>query len=196
MLPDSPLEVPEVLSLNELNVYLPLDVYDHLARQYATATHGDLHLEKILERMKTPPSETCCRVNLLKASVDEVIDALTTHLSNGEAKYTVKRHQTINDVLTIKGSPIPSDDNLFQHSVPTADTCNEFSLWENRRKKGWPMSHRVVIIDRFCAEAVMRGAHIFVKGILCADAGIKEDEEVAVRMFFFIQDLSSANKPH
>lgn len=185
MISDSTLEVPEVLSLDELKVSLPLDVYGHLAQQYATATHGDLHLEKILERMKMPPSETCCRVNLLKSSVKEVINALNQHLCNSDVHYNVQRHETINDVVTIKGCPA-SDDKLSQYYAQEDDTCNEFSSWENRRKKGWPMSRRVVIVDRFCAEAVMRGAYIFIKGILCADAGIKEDEEVAVRMMFFI----------
>ena len=63
---------------------------------------------------------------------------------------------------------------------PIADASHAFSSWENRRKKGWPMNHRAVIVDRFCGEAVLRGAHVFVKGILGADAGIQEGEEIAV----------------
>ncbi|KAL3780421.1 hypothetical protein HJC23_004358 [Cyclotella cryptica] len=192
-------EVPEVLSLSKLKVTLPQDVYNHLARQYPTSrgVGGNVvevttDLDNILECMKTSPAETCCRVNLLKTSVDEVIDALKTHLSTKREKnhetspkqeYSVQRHDTIKDLVIIRGLSSSSRDDLFRFSVPSgahATDKKELLSGDVRRKKGWPMSHRVVIVDRFCAEAVLRGAHVFVKGILCADAGIKEEEEVAV----------------
>lgn len=49
-----------------------------------------------------------------------------------------------------------------------------------RQEKGWPMSHRVVLCDRFCGEAVLRGSDIFERGILAADAGIQRGDVVAV----------------
>jgi hypothetical protein len=181
---DSPVEVPEVLSLSQLKVYLPQDVYNHLARHYGGEDTDDtVHLEKILECMKISPAETCCRVNLLKASADEVADALNEHLCTMgvNQKYTVQKHETIRDIVTIKASSPPDGIDLYKCSIPPeTGSSHAFSGWENRRVKGWPMSHRAIAVDRFCGEAVLRGAQIFVKGILCADAGIKEDEEVAV----------------
>jgi hypothetical protein len=186
-------DAPTLLSLSEFKVNFPQDVYSHLSRQY----HGDkvTHLESILERMKTPPAETCCRVNLLKASVDEVVDAIKSHLSalnNGE--YSVQRHDTLHDIITIRGPSPSSGDALFYLSEPptAASFIDErFSGWKNRREKGWSTSYRVAIIDRFCGEAVLRGAHIFVKGILSADAGIKEGEEVAVSSWWCLLSLSA-----
>lgn len=187
MCKDSPIEAPEVLSLSELKVNLPQDVYIHLSQQYddngGADTDEESHLEKILECMKISPGETCCRVNLLKASVEEIIDALNAHLSltYDDLQYTVRKHETIRDLVTIRSCFTSNRDDLFYcNAPPTVDTSHAFSTWENRRKKGWPMSHRSIIVDRFCAEAVLRGAHVFVKGIICADAGIQEGEEVAV----------------
>ncbi|KAL7476604.1 hypothetical protein ACHAW6_002449 [Cyclotella cf. meneghiniana] len=197
---NSPLEFPEVLSLSQLKVTLPQDVYNDLARQYPTSRgiqdNVDVvttNLDDILERMKTSPAETCCRVNLLKACVDEVIDALNIHLSmsheNGhetsqKQEYSVRRHDTIKDLVIVRGIPSSSNKSMFDCSVPPRTDIisdkKDIMSGDSRRKKGWPMSHRVVIVDRFCGEAVLRGANVFVKGILCADAGIKEEEEVAV----------------
>ncbi|KAL7521384.1 hypothetical protein ACHAWX_006055 [Stephanocyclus meneghinianus] len=197
---NSPLEFPEVLSLSQLKVTLPQDVYNHLARQYPTSRgiqdNVDVvttHLDDILERMKTSPAETCCRVNLLNACVDEVIDALNIHLStsheNGhetsqKQEYSVRRHDTIKDLVIVRGIPSSSNKSMFDCSVPPRTDIisdkQDIMSGDSRRKKGWPMSHRVVIVDRFCGEAVLRGANVFVKGILCADAGIKQEEEVAV----------------
>ncbi|KAL7557154.1 hypothetical protein ACA910_002434 [Epithemia clementina (nom. ined.)] len=42
------------------------------------------------------------------------------------------------------------------------------------------MTHRSVVVDRLCGEAVLRGADIFVRGILVADAGIRSGEALAV----------------
>jgi hypothetical protein len=55
-----------------------------------------------------------------------------------------------------------------------------FSGWPSRREQGWSMSHRCIICDRFCGEAVLRGSDIFVMGVMAADANIREGETVAV----------------
>jgi hypothetical protein len=188
---DLPSDTPEVLSLLDFKVSLSDDVYNHLSRQYSSSGDDSAsHLNNIIECMKIAPAETCCRVNLLKATVDEVVDAMKSYLATRKSnevessgvEYVVQRHATVKDVVTIRGIAEPPERNLFRCSIPpiTDSTKGEKFSGEIRRKKGWPLSHRVVIVDRFCAEAVLRGANIFVKGILCADSGIKEGEEVAV----------------
>lgn len=63
---------------------------------------------------------------------------------------------------------------------PNPNNTNLFPNWPNRIAKGWPASHRAVIVDRFCGEAVLRGANVFVRGILSADAAVRVDEEIAL----------------
>ena len=87
-------ESAEILSLKDLKISLPQDVYDHLATQYSvldkTTTSATRctpsHIDNILERMKSSPGDTCCRVNLIQSSVDEVVDGLRDHISNIESQ--------------------------------------------------------------------------------------------------------------
>eukprot|EP00985_Skeletonema_marinoi_P026808 scaffold21131_cov194-Skeletonema_marinoi.AAC.4 len=198
---DSP--QPEILSLDEFNVAIPQDVYDHLSKQYSTLdddVDGETkHIDRILSCMKRSPVDTCCRVNNIQSSVKEVEAGLEQYFaekmgSQHNNSYSIQQHETLTDLVTIRTTtPTDSDAvSLYHSKVPTKKTCNLsndvpsdesddlFPNWQIRRKQGWPLTHRCVIVDRFCAEAVLRGADIFVKGILCADAGIAESEEVAV----------------
>lgn len=49
-----------------------------------------------------------------------------------------------------------------------------------RKEAGWPEHHKVIIVDRFCGEAVLRGANIYKTGVLCADAGVYSGDPIAV----------------
>lgn len=189
-------ESAEILSLKDLKITLPQDVYDHLATQYSvldkTTTSATRftpsHIDNILERMKSSPGDTCCRVNLIQSSVDEVVDGLRDHISNIESQsndYVIQCHDTLKDLVTIRSIPKENTNNsegmLYNCSAPLNPKCdNIFPHWPKRPELGWPVSHRAVIVDRFCGEAVLRGADIFVRGILSADSGIAKDEVIAV----------------
>jgi len=182
---------PEILSLSKLQIHLPQDVHNQLETQYAILndTSSCNHIDKILKSMKTSPAVTCCRVNLLTSSVDEVIEELKVHLSTiEEGDFNVHRHETISDLVIIRANNKLSADtddsdieSLYNCSVPPNKECiNIFPNWSKRNELGWPMSHRSIVVDRYCGEAVLRGSNIFVKGILAADSGIAEQEEVAI----------------
>lgn len=182
------MDTPEIISLNELKVTLSRDVYNHLSDQYSTfdnTTSSSKHIDMILEYMKTSPSDTCCRVNLITSSVEEVIREMKKHLSSMESHdFVVERHKTIHDLVTIRLTVNRVDDDsksMYNCSIPPSTTHKSiFPTWHKRKELGWPMSHRAIIVDRFCGEAVLRGSNIFVRGIMCADSGIEKDEEVAV----------------
>ena len=181
-----------ILSLVGLQINLPPDVFDHLSSQYSVLdTTSSSHLHKIIRSLKSSPADTCCRVNLIESSVDEVIDGLREHLLTLESRchdYMVQRHDTIEDLVIIRAktkhctTDTDADGTkLSSCSVPpNPQDANIFPSWPKRAELGWPMSHRAVIVDRFCGEAVLRGANIFVRGILSADSGITADEEIAV----------------
>ena len=144
--------------------------------------------------MKTSPVDTCCRVNLIQSSVDEVVEGLKDHISKCDYQshdFIIKLHTTIPDLVVIRAKPKQNiiADILCNYNVPPNPKCNNiFPNWPKRAEKGWPMSHRAIMVDRFCGEAVLRGADIFVGGILCADFGITAGEEIAV-----YADLRSSN---
>jgi len=192
------IESPQILSLNDLKITLRQDAYNHLATQYSaldetnnnssSSNRTSSHVNKILESMKTSPADTCCRVNLIQSSVEEIVDELKKHMStiidSQNHDYTVQRHTTLRDLVIIRSNTVMDDAmvSYYHCSIPPNpnNTNNLFPNWPNRISKGWPMSHRAVIVDRFCGEAVLRGANVFVRGILSADAGIRADEEIAL----------------
>ena len=94
-------------------------------------------------------------------------------------------HSVLNDVVCV-GSIKKRTKSLSSCRVPpancapTSDMTSLFQSWPSRAEHGWPMTHRVLVCDRFCGEAVLRGSDIFVRGVMCADSGIKENEKVAV----------------
>lgn len=203
--------LPEILSLDEFDVAIPQDVYDLLSKQYSILDDNDgeetkHHIDRLLQRMKRSPTDTCCRVNKIKSSVKDVKEGLEEYFAeldgpHNNNSYSIQQHETLTDLITIRTTTLmnSNDIDLYHSTVPIKrDASNEndlFPNWQLRRKQGWPLTHRCVIVDRFCAEAVLRGADIFVKGILCADAGIIESEEVAVYASLPPQSSSTKSNP-
>lgn len=183
----------------------------------AAALLAERHMQRLLWAMKTPPSCSIVRVNHLSpVSKEEVVSALKQTVrdwfdqrgvsfgdSSGEdVTVAVDSHELFDDVITIH-----IQENPKRSHTPRLSDCNAPSKDSDavhfsasltnpavsddvlRIKAGWPVTHRVVICDRFCGEAVLRGSDIFVRGILCADAGIRQGEVVAV-----YADLSTSNQ--
>lgn len=105
---------------------------------------------------------------------------------------TVTGHSLLKDMVCVGSSQplntVTENYNLFKCRVPPPTSTPEqqddiFVKWTSRAQKGWPLHNRVVICDRFCGEAVLRGSDIFVRGVLCADSGVTCDEVVAVSCF-------------
>lgn len=121
----------------------------------------------------------------------------------------IRPKQTISDNMYEQEKVVGDDDksesnSLFSSRVPTnklpnVDNTKEetklntsiFQNWPSRKQRGWPMTHRVVVCDQFCGEAVLRGSNIFVRGILAADTGIRKDEIVAV--YAHIRDMNDVD---
>ena len=44
----------------------------------------------------------------------------------------------------------------------------------------WPEGYKVVIVDRFTGEAVLRGSHVYVRGVQCSSRTVRIGDPVAV----------------
>lgn len=173
----------EICSVDGLPIELPDDIRNFLLEQY----HNDEStLQAVLDAMKRPPVSTICRVNMLVTTREEVERELNQYLQDYPL-LEVKPHELFNDVLFIRLRDLEKIGTLnYSSRVPNADLkggandqCIEMN-WPARQNKGWPMKHRAILCDRFCAESVLRGSDIFVRGIMAADMAIKTGETVAV----------------
>jgi hypothetical protein len=188
-----------IRSLTELDVLLSKEVHDHLSAPYEvlyankevddTCAAAARHLDDVLRAMKTAPRTSMCRVNRIRSSKEEVIRSLEQEMSQWisscnvekELSVSVSPHTVLDDVVCIDISSTRENESLTDNRIPPADECAPiFASWPGREKLGWPMTHKVIICDRFCGEAVLRGSAIFVKGVQCADAGIVAGDEVTV----------------
>ncbi|KAG7353458.1 Fmu Sun domain containing protein [Nitzschia inconspicua] len=177
-----------IQSLNDLTVGLAPEIVERLRLQNATDKG---YVERLMTAMKTPVAKTICRVNLIQSTRGEVLKELQKILSSSVPNLEIREHSLFPDVIEIEEAQLtmktnsPHSSNLSSCTKPRSDDdaslpTSLFSSWPMRQEKGWPMTHRAILCDRFCGEAVLRGSDIFVRGILAADSGIKAGEKVAV----------------
>ncbi|CAB9499386.1 Putative methyltransferase NSUN6 [Seminavis robusta] len=177
---------PSICSLKNLQVLLPQDIRDHLDGQdgTTTTTNGSKKMDQILEAMKIPPAATVCRVNLIQGTREEIQAELEAELKRLDLQdaFSVQPDSILDDVLQVVANTTETPTKNLHLAGPVEDPQAPlvFPTWPSRQTLGWPLKHRAVIVDRFCGEAVLRGSHIFVKGIMCADKGIQEGETIAV----------------
>lgn len=201
------IELPDDIRRFLVRQYAPADhSNDYNATTTATTTtttttNDDTILSRILAAMKRPPASTICRVNQILATREEVEVALKEDVLKPYPHLQIQKHEIFDDVLCIvpaaverKPSNTNNDTMNYTSKLPAVihhpendddDDKNDYSYpqfpdWPSRSERGWPMTHRVILCDRYCAEAVLRGADIFVRGILAADSGIQKGDTVAV----------------
>lgn len=79
------------------------------------------------------------------------------------------------DEPTTETSADKEDDN---HDAGVNTTNSKSGDW--RQRAGWPTACKVVVVDRLCGEAVLRGANVFVRGVLVTDRSVTAGDAVAV----------------
>jgi hypothetical protein len=186
---------PVVLySLDQFQVSISDEVKEHLTRPlqnlYATREEAVKHFQRMMDAMKRPPIQSVCRVNLIQSSREQVMEGIRESLqkwiiSRGgdpeQMRVRVHPHPQLHDTILVDVIPKDTTATLDKTIVPPKSTDTTlFPHWPTREQMGWPMSHRAILCDRFCGEAVLRGSDIFVRGILLADVGIVAGEVVAV----------------
>jgi hypothetical protein len=140
-------------------------------------------MDRILAQMKVAPKSTYGRVNYLQAMKNstghEVKEDLESSLDC--KNIVINFHPKYLDCIIIPPLPTAS-------AAPTCTTKPKFTRKSTTDDNNgsspspWPQHQRVILVDRYCGEAVLRGAHIYVRGILCADVGIQPKELVAVSL--------------
>ncbi len=199
-------DTPTVIScLDEYNISFDLDVYNYLASQYnglyssnniiknddcnwsedeKPCENSRKHFDQILKRMKTSPIHVTCRVNLIKSTVSEIKSEIQAYLEtcnknnqddDSIIKFHVEQNSYFSDVLDIIPS-LPSKPKNPIHSTKE----DLFPHWKNRKELGWKTDCPIIICDRLCGEAVLRGSNIFVRGVMVADANIRKGRKVGV----------------
>ncbi|CAH9116236.1 unnamed protein product [Cuscuta europaea] len=159
---------------------------------YFTKAYGAQHFARISTSLARPSSYSCIRVNTLKSTSDNVIEKLLKILrERGQEGDTINTSSTDSenfseaivesngsskrtnfDAKSISKCPFPGLDYVIfiKGSGPHAI--------EYEQEEGKPLKE--VIVSRKCAEAVLRGAQVFVPGVLACSAHVEKGDFVSV----------------
>lgn len=130
--------------------------WDESVLPYFTAVFGHEGLARLSRVLCRPPLRNSFRVNLNRASREEVVKALAGQDENEfSEKSAWSNHAELPDVLIHQGTG--------PHAVDYEDTQG-----------------KEVIISRRAAEAVLRGADVFVPGVMACSLDMHEGDLVAV----------------
>ena len=127
-------------------------------RALLTQLLGEEAFSGAARALAVPPTTTCVRVNTLRADPATAAAALRGVLSGsggGGREDVVCAHPELPEALLIASGGV--------FDVDITEACG-----------------REVAVNRRCAEAVLRGAEVFVPGCLAISSGVEENQLVAV----------------
>ncbi|KAL6134971.1 hypothetical protein ACLB2K_067199 [Fragaria x ananassa] len=127
---------------------------------YLSHAYGPAHFSRISKALTRPSCYSCIRVNTLKSTPDSVIEKLRDIVKG--ASISKCEVEGLEYLVFVKGSG--------PHSVDYG--CDEDGNVNPPLKE--------VLVSRKCAEAVLRGAEVYVPGVLACSAHVEKGDEVVV----------------
>ncbi|KAM0946124.1 putative 16S rRNA (cytosine(967)-C(5))-methyltransferase [Dioscorea sansibarensis] len=194
-------------SFSERYCFNPTLVWNVEVEDYFIKAYGADHFARISKSLTNPSSYSCIRVNALKTTSDIVIKKLVSMIDDkiaGGADIDAREQifatdfdhtmgkQSLNEtstpldpsldhgnmqvsgdnIVSVGKCPYPGLDNV----VFVRGSGPHLPRYDGQSRK--PMKE--VIVSRKCAEAVLRGAQIYVPGVLACSAHVEKGDLVAV----------------
>ncbi|XP_008466791.1 rRNA (cytosine-C(5))-methyltransferase NOP2C isoform X2 [Cucumis melo] len=195
---------PQMEDLPERYSYNPVLRWNPQVEEYFVKAYGAEHFSHISKALTRPSCYSCIRVNTLKSTTDTVIEKLSTIVKemdrpNSEDKTLVGGDVDANGIDLMQSdsqrASIKIEDEKksvtekFQH--PSISRCQVPGLdyvvfvrgsgphtIDYGYANGRPPKE--VIVSRKCAEAVLRGAQVYVPGVMACSAHVEKGDAVAV----------------
>ncbi|CAN8295285.1 unnamed protein product [Cochlearia groenlandica] len=149
--------------------YDPVLRWDPQVQDYFNKAYGSDHFARISKALTRPSSYSCIRVNTVKTTSDDVIEKLNKILNESVDGLKLEKSDGSS---AISKCQIPGLDYVVFVNG-SGPHCIEYeSGLENPPKE--------VLVSRKCAEAVLRGAQVYVPGVLACTAHVEKGDAVAV----------------
>ncbi|XP_050135294.1 rRNA (cytosine-C(5))-methyltransferase NOP2C isoform X3 [Malus sylvestris] len=126
---------------------------------YFSKAYGPNHFSRISQALSRPSCYSCIRVNTLKSTPDAAIEKLRAVLKEKGADISKCDVEGMDYVLFVRGSG--------PHAIDYGCAADGKLPKE-------------VLVSRKCAEAVLRGAQVYVPGVLGCTAHVEKGDVVAV----------------
>ncbi|KAL9419943.1 hypothetical protein AB3S75_037665 [Citrus x aurantiifolia] len=154
--------------------YSPLLRWNPQVEEYFIRAYGADHFSRISKALTRPSCYSCIRVNTLKTTTDDVIQKLLAIIQNsGRSEADVA--SSVKGRLqngTISESQIPGLEYVVFVKGSGPHTIDYGYEPDKPRKE--------VIVSRKCAEAVLRGAQVYVPGVMACSSHVEKGDVVAV----------------
>nr|XP_015880062.2 rRNA (cytosine-C(5))-methyltransferase NOP2C isoform X1 [Ziziphus jujuba var. spinosa] len=194
---------PQMEDISERYCFKPILRWNPQVEDYFVRAYGPDHFSRISQALTRPSCYSCVLVNTLKSTPDAVIEKLLAILKEkGDVNFTNNVNLSKTDAncnsqsLHNCGKAASEQDgvtNKFKesfHSSPISK-CQfpglDYVLFvrgsgPHKIDYGYAdgIPPKEVIVSRKCAEAVLRGAQVFVPGVMACSAHVEKGDVVAV----------------
>ncbi|CAL1394311.1 unnamed protein product [Linum trigynum] len=182
----TPLPLPQMdhQSDSERYDFNPILRWNPEVERYFIHAYGADHFSRISAALTYPSRYSCIRVNSLKTTSDAVIEKLQGII--GETEVEGDQDEVKCGGKASAGSPLEEswkDGRITKCKIPGLDYVvfvkgSGPCAIDYGCASGAPPKE--VIVSRKCAEAVLRGAQVYVPGVLACSAHVEKGDTVAV----------------
>ncbi|PNY12841.1 methyltransferase NSUN6-like protein, partial [Trifolium pratense] len=145
---------------------------------YFIKAYGSDHFSRISSALTRPSRYSCIRVNTLCSNSDDVIEKLRSivkqSLNGGDIEGGDDVVNPLKECLDLDSGP------FMKCRIPGLDYV--VFVWGSgpHRVDYGNVAPKEVIVSRKCAEAVLRGAQVYIPGIMACSAHVEKGDTVAV----------------
>ncbi|ESW13416.1 hypothetical protein PHAVU_008G194100 [Phaseolus vulgaris] len=158
--------------------YSPSLHWNPQLHQYFLHAYGADHFSRISAALTRPSRYSCIRVNTLRSAVDDVVEKLRPLVSNVSVAVQSEFEDGESNPLKecLEDAPAP----FSKCKIPGLDYV--VFVWGSgpHRIDYGEAPPKEVIVSRKCAEAVLRGAQVYVPGVMACSAHVEKGDTVAV----------------
>ncbi|XP_041007192.1 rRNA (cytosine-C(5))-methyltransferase NOP2C [Juglans microcarpa x Juglans regia] len=195
-------KIPKMEDMSERYCYNPILRWNPQVEEYFVKAYGADHFSRVSDALTHPSCYSCIRVNTLQSTSDAVIQKLAAIMND-------TGHDNTNDNISKCDANVDADTGLKQTNVPQnlndwskmAEALKEdiqtgpvskcqipgldyvvFVKGSGPHTIDYGHTHtsKEVIVSRKCAEAVLRGAQVYVPGVMACSAHVEKGDMIAV----------------
>ncbi|CAI9278851.1 unnamed protein product [Lactuca saligna] len=159
-----------LMDSSERYCYNPTLRWNPQVEEYFTNAYGAEVFSRISKALTRPSCYSCIRVNTLNTTTEAVIEKILEIQCEKRLQDTVK-HGDVESLSVLKCQIPGLDYVVFVKGSGPHDI--QYDYQQDRPPKE-------IIVSRKCAEAVLRGAQVYVPGILACSAHVEKGDVVAV----------------
>lgn len=183
--------------ISERYCYKPVLRWDPQVEEYFVKAYGADHFSRICSALTRPSCYSCVRVNTLKSTSDAVIEKLMAIMKETEyvkADTDMKQEGCSKEANNYQNLSDASNlTNVLKENLQTGpiSKCQfpgldyvVFVRGSGPHVIDYGYTHdrppKEVIVSRKCAEAVLRGAQVYVPGVVACSAHVENGDKIAV----------------